>query len=506
MASARAAGGTDGIRLRHVEVEELDPLREHRGRERVLVHAVHQGDLHRDVGREVADHVREVAAGLLVLPGAGEEHRHVDVVDERRRRERVGRRAAAVGVGPDLAEHAGSLQPERLVGAARLVTGRDALARPPLAASRAGRGSGIGLAVLRPPEREAVVEDAPGIQRGVGVVEHRERRDRGQVRRARVRDEQLGDARERDAHHADGAVEDPRLRGDGLDHVVPVERLELLEVVVRAAGAAGAAEVHAHGGEAEQLRDPRRRLRRVGVRRVVPGVLDHGGVGPTTRGSGQRDVDRQLGAVARGQVAVPRAEVLARVERLRRRVGGARHRHRRRLGVPDADDVARARAHVAEEHAAGGVDRARRDLPAVGRPEHRGGAGRGSGDRDLLDARLHREVGARAGGGLRDGRETGDRHRDAAGDEREPAEHDATLIEGSVGRSSRDQARQRTRRDHRGLEWDRPGDRPPGGRARRARVAHRARRRSVGRRRGRRRRGGDRAGRRLRRRRGWRRR
>ena len=128
-------------------------------------------------------------------------------------------------------------------------------------------------------------------------------------------------------------------------------------------------------------------------------------------------------------------------------------------------------------------------------------AGRGSGDRDLLDARLHREVGARAGGGLRDGRETGDRHRDAAGDEREPAEHDATLIEGSVGRSSRDQAHQCTRRDHRGLEWDRPGDRPPGRRARRARVAHRARRRSVDRRCGRRRCVGDRAGRRLRRRR-----
>ena len=72
---------------------------------------------------------------------------------------------------------------------------------------------------------------------------------------------------------------DPRLRGDGLDGVVAVERLQLLEVVVRAAGAPGAAEVHADGREAEQLRDARRRLVAVGVRRVVAGVLDDGGVG-----------------------------------------------------------------------------------------------------------------------------------------------------------------------------------------------------------------------------------
>ena len=236
------------------------------------------------------------------------------------------------------------------------VTGRDP-GLGPLLAALAG-GAGVGLAVLGPLEREAVVEDAARVQRGVGVVEHRERRDRGEVRRARLRDEQLRDAGIRDADHADLAVRDPRLRGDGLDHVVAVERLQGLEVVQRAAGAAGAAEVHADGGEAEELRDRRRRLATARVRRVVARVLDHGGVGARVDRAGQGDVDGQQGAVARLQVAVARARSAAtsRTTASGTSVGlstvtGAEACAR------DHDLVARAGLHVAEQHAAGGVGR-----------------------------------------------------------------------------------------------------------------------------------------------------
>ena len=68
---------------------------------------------------------------------------------------------------------------------------------------------------------------------------------------------------------------DPRLRGDRLDDVVAVERLQRLEEVERAAGATGAADVHADRRVPEQLRDLRARLRRAGMRRVVARVLDH---------------------------------------------------------------------------------------------------------------------------------------------------------------------------------------------------------------------------------------
>ena len=50
----------------------------------------------------------------------------------------------------------------------------------------------------------------------------------------------------------DLAVRDPRLRGDRLDDVVAVGRLQRLEEVERAARAAGAADVHADRREAER--------------------------------------------------------------------------------------------------------------------------------------------------------------------------------------------------------------------------------------------------------------
>ena len=74
--------------------------------------------------------------------------------------------------------------------------------------------------------------------------------------------EQLRDPGIRDPDHADLAVRDPRLRGDRLDDVVAVGRLQRLEELERAARATGAADVHADGREAERARDQRARLRR----------------------------------------------------------------------------------------------------------------------------------------------------------------------------------------------------------------------------------------------------
>ena len=88
--------------LGDVELQELDVAAEHRRAQRLGVQAVHQR--HVDVRRagELVEHRREVATGLLVLPRAGEEHRHLDPVDERDRRERVAERRRVVRVVVDL--------------------------------------------------------------------------------------------------------------------------------------------------------------------------------------------------------------------------------------------------------------------------------------------------------------------------------------------------------------------------------------------------------------------
>jgi hypothetical protein len=84
----------EGRRLRdflaHVERQELDPAMEDRRDQRLAVAAVHQGEVLLVGAGEVVDHVRGVAADLLVLPRVGEEDGHVDVVHEQRRRDRIG--------------------------------------------------------------------------------------------------------------------------------------------------------------------------------------------------------------------------------------------------------------------------------------------------------------------------------------------------------------------------------------------------------------------------------
>ena len=81
---------------------------------------------------------------------------------------------------------------------------------------------------------------------------------------------------------------DPRLVGDGLDHVVAVEVLQPLEVVERPARAAGAAHVDVDHGEAEQggdLADPALRRR--------PGRRSRS---PRTRPASDRGPGRWAGA------------------------------------------------------------------------------------------------------------------------------------------------------------------------------------------------------------------
>ena len=244
-------------------------------------------------------HRREVAAGLLVLPGAGDEHRHLDLVDERDRRQRVAERVRVVRVVVDL------LRPGR--GSAGAATGcrRTSCRRRRRDPSSTSWPYGLRVvhALLRPVDGEAGVEDAARVERAAeAVVEHRQRRDAVQAGRLRGGDEQLADARVADAHHADLVVHHPRLGGDGLDHVVAVERLHGLEEAERAAAAAGAAHVHAHVGEA--LRGVQRgQVGAVGVAGLVAAVLDDGGVGAVVGRAGQDDVGAQRGAVAGGDVA-----------------------------------------------------------------------------------------------------------------------------------------------------------------------------------------------------------
>ena len=128
--------------------------------------------------------------------------------------------------------------------------------RPGLAAG--GRGLRVVHALDHPGCGEARVEDAAGVAGGrVEVVGHRHRRDRRQVRRLRAGREELGDAGERDAAHADLAALDPALGGDRLDRVVAVVGRRVVEQVEGAARAARAAHLDADHGEAEQRPDQR---------------------------------------------------------------------------------------------------------------------------------------------------------------------------------------------------------------------------------------------------------
>ncbi len=310
---------------------------------------------------------RAVAAGLLVGPLAGHEGRHVDLVDEGDGRERIGDFGVVVVVFFDLLQQVDRLGMQGLVGGAGLVAFLDALVGPFLARARAGR-FGVMDPLFGPFEREPGVEDAARIQRRLGVVDHRQRRDRGQVRRLGGGGEELADPAVGDPHHPDLIVQGPGLVRDRLDDVIAVEALQRLEEIEGAARAAGAAHIDVDDREAHQVRedrDPALRPGRIGV--PIARVLDQRRRRPTRQrrqfdpGEGVRhvlrrvDVNRQLGPVAGRQVAVP-----ARGDRLAVDAGAGRRRLRRqdlerrrfRAVSRQADGVAAARGDVAEEDAA----------------------------------------------------------------------------------------------------------------------------------------------------------
>ncbi len=277
---------------------------------------------------EVLGQVGAVPAGLLVLPLAGHERRHVDLVDERDRVERVGHRRVVGRVFLDLCQQVAS--PRRAGPGWPRRSGRLPRIRLYAHAGRGGTGRfGVLLALFGPGDREAGVEDAAGVERRRRRVDRRQRRDRLEVGRPGLSGEQLADRAVGDAEHADLVVEHPRLVGDRLDHVVAVEVLQRFEEVVGAARAAGPAHVHVDHREAHQVGEHGDAVFRAGrVRVPVARVLDqrrvrrrvarrrhtrlregrevkfrrHAGLAGRT---GRRvHVDRQLGAVARRQIRV----------------------------------------------------------------------------------------------------------------------------------------------------------------------------------------------------------
>ena len=411
----RGAGGEIGDLLAHVQLQELHVAAGHGWAQRLGVQPVGERREHVRRGGERGQHVGEVAAGLLVLPGAGDEDGHLDPVDERDRRQRIAQGVGVVRVLVDLGDQVGVLQAQQLVVGAHLVAAVGANPRPLLT---------VGLAVvdslLRPVDGEAGVEDAARVQRAAeAVVEHRERRDAVQARRLRGSDEQLADARVADAHHADLVVHHPRLGGDGFDDVVAVERLHGLEEPERAAAATGTAHVDAHVGEALGGVQ-RRQLCAVGVAGLVAAVLDDGGVGAGVSRAGQDDVGAQRGAVAHGDVpeTACRQQRLVVVQRLRGHVGWVGHLER--VGALSAAlHHVLARSEVAEQQRPLRVDGARGDEVAGDGAHRQGRPGLGLQHGDLFGAGHQRErgrcqcrhgavgcdggVGGRGGGGLRGG-------------------------------------------------------------------------------------------------------
>ena len=202
----------DRCSFRDVELEEVVPAVEGRRVQRVDVGAVGEGEPFAVRAAEVLGEVRAVPAGLLVGPLAGHEGRHVDLVDEGDRREGVGDCRVVVVVFFDLFEEVDRFRVQGLVGGAGLIAFLDAFVGPFLAGGRRRR-FGVVDPLLRPFEREPGVENAARIERRLGVVDHRERRDRGQVRRLGGGREELADPAVGDPHHPDFVVQRPMAGG-----------------------------------------------------------------------------------------------------------------------------------------------------------------------------------------------------------------------------------------------------------------------------------------------------
>ena len=169
--------------LGDVELQEVVPAVERLRVERVDVGAVGEREPLLVRAGEVLGERRAVAAGLLVLPLAGHEDRHLDLVDERDRGERVGDLRDVVGVGADLRQQV--RRPRRAAPGWPCRSGRRpgsaCRPRPGRRSGRAGLASWIAL--LGPVDGEAGVEDAARVERRLRRVDHRQRRDRREARR-----------------------------------------------------------------------------------------------------------------------------------------------------------------------------------------------------------------------------------------------------------------------------------------------------------------------------------
>ena len=146
-----------------------------------------------------------MAAGLLVLPGAGEVDRHVDLVDERLGS--IARSRSGCRTGCPRSARRGRGSAGAPAGWRRTRCRRRRRASAPSPRRTAGRSStrcvahGTAKPVLRMP---------PGPQRAaVAVVDDRQRRDRREVRRLGARDVELLDAGVGDADHADLVATSP---------------------------------------------------------------------------------------------------------------------------------------------------------------------------------------------------------------------------------------------------------------------------------------------------------
>ena len=328
-----------------VDVEELEVLGDRVGGDRVAVMTAGEVQEHPVVGpQQAGDGLDRVGAGLLVVELQGCEGRHPDLAHPAREV------PPAVDVGEQLVAAdqvvaVTGLQPQLLVLPALGVGGHQPVG---VRKSTRVRGrSGVGHPFGHPRGSEPVVEDAARMGHLVEVAGERHGGDRGQVRGVGGGDADLAEPREGDADHADDAVADPRLGCHGLDRVVAVQVGRQVEQVGLSSGAAAAADLHRHRGEAckadEQAADVGLATRRhwvagqpeeptqlvehriAGCRDLVARVLDHGrerAVGQA-QAQGRTDGRRQGDPVAHRDVVEALVHDRRVVERLRRMLVGA---------------------------------------------------------------------------------------------------------------------------------------------------------------------------------------
>ncbi len=367
----------------HVEVEELEPPADGLRIGGVDVVAVdHVGEDRRRL-RDGVDERRPLGSGLLVLEGARDEDRDLDVggpVDHGAAVEegRVAARTPVPGAticGPTRPVESLGLVVEGLVGQAgrrRPVRcrqlGVDLVVGPGLADvghwawSSAAPGARRGTrrpawrrrCGSRPTGGEPVVVDPARVPGREQVVGRAHRGDGGQARRVGAGGGELGQARVADADHPHLVVGHPGLVGDDLDGVVGVvvgRIAEEVEGATRAArpphleadggepGHPGHHRAHVGGGVGEKVRVTAigaRCAERAGDQRgdgvgragdVVAGVFDDRGArtaGRAGRAVGVADGGRQLDAVTHGDVVESLVHRLVGVERRVGRWIGAR--------------------------------------------------------------------------------------------------------------------------------------------------------------------------------------